>query len=134
MEKGGYFSMAKDIFFMLTGVIIAGFALKGFLVPNNFFDGGVTGISLLIHEIYGVNLSYVIFACNLPLIIVSYFTVSRRFASNDLSLYRSFITLPAIYPLSKDHKLINYLSQFSEVFFWAWVWGLRCVLAAHWMG
>ena len=110
LERRGYFSTVKDIFFMLTGVIIAGFALKGFLVPNNFFDGGVTGISLLIHEIYRINLSYVIFACNLPLIILSYFTVSRRFAVMTslcivlLSLCLLFIPYPKI---TTDKLLIS---------------------------
>jgi uncharacterized membrane-anchored protein YitT (DUF2179 family) len=110
LEKRGYFSTVKDVFFMLMGAIIAGFALKGFLVPNNFFDGGVTGISLLIHEIYRVNLSYVIFACNLPLLIVSYFTVSRRFAVMTsvcivlLSLCLLFIPYPRI---TTDKLLIS---------------------------
>src|ERR1700749_2299732 len=95
-------SHLQDIVYIVAGILIAGFALKGFLVPNNFFDGGVTGISLLIHEIYHVNLSYVIFACNLPLIIVSYFTVSRRFAVMTslcivlLSLCLLFIPYPKI--------------------------------------
>jgi uncharacterized membrane-anchored protein YitT (DUF2179 family) len=110
LEKMGYWAITKDIFFMLTGVIIAGFALKGFLVPNNFFDGGVTGISLLIHELYHVNLAYVIFACNLPLVIVSYFTVSRRFALMTtvciilLALCLLFIPYPKI---TTDKLLIS---------------------------
>jgi len=116
LEKRGYFSTVKDIFFMLTGVIIAGFALKGFLVPNNFFDGGVTGISLLIHEIYGVNLSYVIFACNLPLIIVSYFTVSRRFAvmTSLCIVLLSLCLLFFPYPKITTDKLL--ISIFGGIF------------------
>ncbi len=70
----------KDSFFIIFGIIIAGFALKGFLVPNRFFDGGVTGISLLIHELYHINLAIVIILFNLPLIIISYFSVNLTFA------------------------------------------------------
>ena len=33
----------QDFVFILAGVITAGFALKGFLIPNKFFDGGITG-------------------------------------------------------------------------------------------
>jgi uncharacterized membrane-anchored protein YitT (DUF2179 family) len=69
-----------DIFFICLGVIIAGFGLKGFLVPNNFFDGGVTGMSLLIHELYHFNLAYTLVLANLPLLLISYFAVSRNFA------------------------------------------------------
>jgi uncharacterized membrane-anchored protein YitT (DUF2179 family)/HD superfamily phosphodiesterase len=73
-----------DILLIVTGVIIAGFALQGFLVPNNFFDGGFTGISLLIHEIYHINLAYVIVLVNLPLIIMSRFSISHHFALKTL--------------------------------------------------
>lgn len=70
----------QDILLMVLGVVIAGYALKGFLVPNHFFDGGITGISLLVHELYHINLGIVIVLLNLPFIIVSFFSVGRRFA------------------------------------------------------
>ena len=35
--------------YMLLGILAAGFGLRGFLMPNHFIDGGVTGISLLIN-------------------------------------------------------------------------------------
>ncbi|MBK8141332.1 MAG: YitT family protein [Chitinophagaceae bacterium] len=76
--------MVQDLLLMIAGVVMAGFALKGFLVPNHFFDGGITGISLLIHEIYHVNLAIVIILLNLPLIIISYFSVGSRFAYRTL--------------------------------------------------
>jgi len=73
-----------DIMLIISGVVIAGFALQGFLVPNNFFDGGLTGISLLIHEIYHLNLAYVIVVVNLPLIIMSRYSISMHFALKTL--------------------------------------------------
>ena len=48
----------QDALFIIVGVVIASFALKEFLVPNHFFDGGITGISLLVHEVYHFNLGY----------------------------------------------------------------------------
>ncbi|MBS1503928.1 MAG: YitT family protein, partial [Bacteroidetes bacterium] len=47
----------KDAAYVIAGILICGFALKSFLVPNAFFDGGVTGISLLIHELYHINIA-----------------------------------------------------------------------------
>src|SRR5687767_7570556 len=41
-------SFIKDILLMMLGVGAAAFGLEGFLLPNQFIDGGVTGISLLI--------------------------------------------------------------------------------------
>ncbi|HUR67314.1 MAG TPA: YitT family protein [Chitinophagaceae bacterium] len=76
--------LIQDIVLMIIGVTIAGAALKLFLVPNHFFDGGVTGISLLVHESYHFNLGLVILVLNLPLIIVSYFSIGKRFALRTL--------------------------------------------------
>ncbi|HVM88973.1 MAG TPA: YitT family protein [Puia sp.] len=75
----------QDFFLMITGVLCAGVALKGFLVPNNFFDGGITGISLLIHELLFINLALAMALFNIPLIVISYFSVSHRFALRTLA-------------------------------------------------
>src|ERR1700712_1568070 len=69
-----------DTIYVVVGILFCGFALKSFLVPNKFFDGGVTGISLLIHEIYHYNIAYVIILANIPFIIVGAFQVDNRFA------------------------------------------------------
>jgi uncharacterized membrane-anchored protein YitT (DUF2179 family)/predicted metal-dependent HD superfamily phosphohydrolase len=79
--------LLQDALLMIVGVIITGYALKGFLVPNHFFDGGITGLSLLVHELYDLNLGMVIIVMNLPLIVVSFFTVGHRFA------YRTFLSV-----------------------------------------
>lgn len=70
----------NDALFILIGVALAAFALQGFLVPNGFFDGGITGISLLIHEIYGLNLSYVIILANLPFIVICVYAINFNYA------------------------------------------------------
>jgi len=70
----------SDIVYTALGILFSGFALKSFLVPNNFFDGGVTGISLLFHETYKVNIAYVIIIANIPFIIAGAFQVGKKFA------------------------------------------------------
>lgn len=74
----------SDLVYIIVGVVMAAFALKGFLVPNNFFDGGMTGISLLIHEIYHLNLAYVIVIVNLPFVIMGWYTINTHFAWKTL--------------------------------------------------
>jgi len=80
-EEGGWL---QDIILTILGVAFAGGALNLFLVPNQFFDGGVTGLSLLLHEIYHFNLALVIVLLNLPLIAISYFSIGKRFAWRTL--------------------------------------------------
>ena len=69
-----------DTFYTLVGILFCSFALKSFLIPNKFFDGGMTGISLLLQEIYDLNIAWVIVVVNIPLIIMGAFQVSRAFA------------------------------------------------------
>jgi uncharacterized membrane-anchored protein YitT (DUF2179 family)/predicted metal-dependent HD superfamily phosphohydrolase len=69
-----------DIVYVVAGILFCGFALKGFLVPNHFFDGGVTGISLLIHELYEFNIAFVIILANIPFIIMGAFQANKSFA------------------------------------------------------
>jgi hypothetical protein len=73
-------SRLSDVLLIIIGVIITSFALKSFLVPNNFFDGGITGISLLIHEVYHFNLAYVIVLVNIPFVIMSAYAINKGFA------------------------------------------------------
>ena len=44
----------KSLVLKLVGVIAATVAIKGFMIPNHFLDGGLLGISILIHEIYHI--------------------------------------------------------------------------------
>ena len=37
-----------SLLMIVFGAVIAAFALEEFLAPNNIFDGGVTGISMII--------------------------------------------------------------------------------------
>ena len=100
----------QDLLLVMVGVLFAGYALKGFLVPNHFFDGGITGISLLVHELYELNLAAVIILLNLPFIIVSYFSVGSRFAFRTLfsviMLGLSLTIIPDV-ALTSDKLLIS---------------------------
>ncbi|MDB5232367.1 MAG: metal dependent phosphohydrolase [Chitinophagaceae bacterium] len=115
-KRYNVYSSLQDAFFMLLGVVFAGFALKGFLVPNNFFDGGVTGLSLLLHELYHFNLAYLILILNLPLIITSYFWVSKHFALKTLLcvILLGICLLWIPYPTITSDKLL--ISIFGGVF------------------
>ena len=72
--------LAEDLFLMSTGILSAGFGLKGFLLPNGFLDGGATGISLLISELSGISLPLLLIVINLPFIVLGYHIISPRFA------------------------------------------------------
>jgi uncharacterized membrane-anchored protein YitT (DUF2179 family) len=105
-----------DTIYVIFGILFCGFALRGFLVPNKFFDGGVTGISLLIHELNEWNIAYVIVAVNIPFIIMGAIQVNKAFAYKTfaavLGLGLCLLYMP--YPQVTSDKLL--VSIFGGVF------------------
>lgn len=69
----------KDVLLITAGIFSAAFGLKGFLLVNNFIDGGVTGISLLVSAVSGWPLAVLIFVINLPFIGLGYYILGRQF-------------------------------------------------------
>ncbi len=109
-EKIKPFDLFQDIILMIFGVALAAFALKCFLVPNRFFDGGVTGLSLLTFELYHFNLSIVIILLNIPFIMISFFSVGKTFAIKTFSavlLLGIFLLLIPETALTTDKLLIS---------------------------
>lgn len=106
----------KDVVTVIIGILFCGFALKGFLVPNKFFDGGVTGISLLIHEIYHKNIAFVIIIANIPFVILGAFQVNRAFALKTFGcvIALGICLLYVPYPVITSDKLL--VSIFGGVF------------------
>lgn len=70
----------KDVLLITAGIFSASFGFKGFLLTNNFIDGGATGISLLLRILTGVPLWVLIIAVNIPFIILAYTVIGRQFA------------------------------------------------------
>ncbi len=105
----------KDYLFMALGILSISFALKSLLMPNNFFDGGVTGISLLIYKKYGINLALVFILFNLPFLLLGARLIGKSFAVKSiiavvvLGLCLLFIPFPAI---SHDKLIVSVFGGF----------------------
>ncbi|GAK89152.1 probable membrane protein [Nonlabens ulvanivorans] len=56
------------------------FGFKGFLLTNDFIDGGATGISLLVAAVTGIPLYILIIGVNLPFVVLGYKIMGKRFA------------------------------------------------------
>src|SRR5690606_3795542 len=113
-HNGSLFTLS-DVIYLILGVVSASFALKSFLVPNHFLDGGVTGISLLLHEVYGWNLGMLLILLNIPFILLSFFKVSRNFAIRSsltivlIALMMHFVPFPE---LTHDKLLVAMFGGF----------------------
>lgn len=78
-----------DLILIISGITSASIGLKTLLLPNNFLDGGVTGVSLLINNLTGINISLLILLINIPFLLLGYKQISPIFA------LKSFITIVA---------------------------------------
>ncbi len=70
----------KNFILITTGIFSASFGLKGFLLTNDFIDGGATGISLLVAALTNIPLYILIIAVNLPFVVLGYNIMGKRFA------------------------------------------------------
>lgn len=93
-----------QIFLVVLGIFSAAFGLKGFLLSSHFIDGGVTGVSMLLANIFGVPLSLLILLINLPFIALGYRQVGAKFAIRStlaiggLSACLAFVHFPDVTP------------------------------------
>ena len=93
---------------ILLGIILASFGLKGFLVPNHFIDGGITGISLLTFQLTGVPVSIWLIVFNAPFILLGAKQIGKQFS---ISTSIAIVTLAAViyfinFPVITDDKLL----------------------------
>ena len=70
----------KNFLLILLGTSLAVLAMKGFMIPNRFMDGGITGISILLHEIFHINISFLVIILNVLFVYLGYKRISKTFA------------------------------------------------------
>lgn len=105
----------QDTIYIVLGILFSAFAMKSFLVPNHFLDGGVTGISLLGHEVFHWNLGLLLILTNLPFIIMGAYQVSKGFAIKTaiavvgLAIALQYIEFPTV---TSDSLLVSMFGGF----------------------
>ena len=63
---------------LALAVFLASLGLKAFLLPNGFLDGGVTGISILLSKLTGIEISIILPVISIPFFVIGWYTVSRK--------------------------------------------------------
>jgi uncharacterized membrane-anchored protein YitT (DUF2179 family) len=99
----------KNLLLILIGSSLAVLAMKGFMIPNRFMDGGITGISILLHEIFHINISFLVIVLNILFIYLGYQRIGKTFAVQT-SLAVVFLSIGLLFididPITKDKLLI----------------------------
>lgn len=105
----------KDFILISIGIFSATFGLKGFLLTNNFIDGGATGISLLITALTNIPLYALIIVINTPFIMLGYkilgkqFAIKTALAITGLALCVAYVNYPNI---TNDNLLVAVFGGF----------------------
>ena len=99
MKSRSFHFSVQHALYIVLGAFITAFALRSFLIAIQFLDGGVTGISLLLHEIYHWSIALVIVLANVPFIMGA-MQLNKRFAIRTtagvilLGLFLAFFPFP----------------------------------------
>ncbi len=70
----------KNAALIVAAIFSAGMGIHGFLLSSRFIDGGVTGISMLLSNVFGWPLPVLIAVINIPFIVLGYGFIGRAFA------------------------------------------------------
>ncbi|RND01386.1 YitT family protein [Lysinibacillus halotolerans] len=65
---------------IIIGALMAAISLEVILIPNELIDGGITGISMMLSEMMGFSLSFLLFLLNIPFVLLGYNYLGKRFA------------------------------------------------------
>lgn len=73
-------AIVTNLTLIAAGSIIFVLGMNSILIPQHFVTGGVTGISMIAHYwIDALDVGLVYFTLNLPLLLLGWFSISRRF-------------------------------------------------------
>src|SRR3954469_9680375 len=65
---------------IIIGAFIAAYGLEAVLIPNNVSDGGVTGLSIVGSQLFGLPLGLLIAVINIPFVWLGYKQIGKSFA------------------------------------------------------
>ncbi len=105
----------SSLIFSVLGAFLACVAFKGFMIPNRFLDGGVTGLSILFHELFQIRIEVLVIVFNLPFLYIGYRKIGKTFALQTLLtilllvLFLKTVQFPAI---TNDKVLIAVFGGF----------------------
>lgn len=73
-----------DLLLIILGTIISSIGINMFITHAKLLSGGVTGIALIFQYLFKIQVGYIILLINIPLFILSFMKLSRRFTLYSL--------------------------------------------------
>lgn len=108
LQPKNIFNLIKKMLFLSIGAFIAGFAIEGFLVPNQMIDGGVVGVSMILSHLFDYNLGLLIVILNIPFVCLALTKMGKKFVLQTffaIAMLGIATNLFHHFPVTEDHLL-----------------------------
>lgn len=79
MKKTDTKHLLLGIIMLTAGAVLAAFSVEEFLAPNNIFDGGVVGVSMIIGQYLPIPLGVITIILNIPFLVYAWRTFGHGF-------------------------------------------------------
>ncbi len=112
-EKKSKRRILYDYICITVASLIQSAAISLFLDPNNLAPGGVSGISIILHKVIGIETGTLILLINIPILAVGFWKFGFKFLLSTLYsilLISSFTNIFAMYGPVTDDKLLAALA------------------------
>lgn len=90
MDKNKTKSNIYDIVGIVVGTTVLALGIHIFTAPNNIAPGGVSGMSTIMHRLFGLPIGVVSLCINIPLLILSWFSIGKRYTLKTLLSVMTF--------------------------------------------
>ncbi len=79
-KKGVIMAWLKAVLYVMLSSLLISFTAYSLIEPNDFTIGGASGVGILLNHALDIPQWIVLFSINLPLVVLSFFFVKKRFA------------------------------------------------------
>ncbi|MCP1184241.1 MULTISPECIES: YitT family protein [unclassified Paenibacillus] len=79
-QKSNKLKILSKVLLIIIGGFITAYGLEAILIPNNVSDGGVTGLSIVGSQLFGLPLGMLIGIINIPFVWLGYKQIGKSFA------------------------------------------------------
>ena len=117
--------IAVDVLLILIAGLLSGIGLHTFVDPANFASSGVEGIAVMVQKLTGVNVGIVTFVINMPLLIVAWFFINKKYVVYTM-LYSVFSSAAII--LMEQLNMYQYVTENNA---WISVFASGIILGAR---
>lgn len=98
-----------DILLIIVGAFIMALTFNLFLLPNHIASGGVSGISIIVNQLLGIEPAYIQWLLNIPLFIAGVILLGRQYGMRSLIgtiVLPLFVYLTSSFPVPTTNPLL----------------------------